>query len=157
METIKLAKSNVLHFEIVTDEDEPTGNYLEFDLEDIELPLKINQSDISHQKNLQWLKMQYIAIDKKEDHKGKYLLSSNEEEKLRILKEFYQKEIKALDLFLGAGGTKKMLNGRNPYYSMYNDISDSLEPIMPKLKQSADDIKEKIRNKYSVKEENVLE
>ncbi len=157
METIKLAKSNVLRFEIVTNEGEKTGNYLEFDLEDIELPLKINQSDINHQKNLQWLKMQYIAIDKKEDHKGKYLLSSNEEEKLRVLKEFYQKEIKALDLFLGNGGTKKMLNGRNPYYSMYDDISDSLEPIMPKLKQSADDIKEKIRNKYSVKEENVLE
>ena len=64
----------------------------------------------------------------------------------------------ALDLFLGEGGTKKLLNGRKPYYSMYDDISEMLEPILPKLKLSADSIVEKIKEKYSnTKENDVLE
>ena len=64
----------------------------------------------------------------------------------------------ALDLFLGEGGTKKLLNGRKPYYSMYDDISEILEPILPKLKLSADSIVKKIKEKYSnTKENDVLE
>ena len=158
METIKLKKDNILRFGIVTDTGEDTGEYLQFDLEDIELPLKINQCDFEHRRNLQWLQHQFIIIDKKQDKKGKYLLSANEETKLKTLKEFYKKEMEALDLFLGKEGTKKLLNGRNPYYSMYDDISEMLEPVMPKLSQTADDIKDKIKAKYSKKkEDNVLE
>ncbi len=67
--------------------------------------------------------------------------------------------MEALDLFLGQNGTNKLLNGRKPYYSMYEDISEILEPIMPKLKLRADDIVNKIKEKYSnnATEKNVLE
>ena len=94
-----------------------------------------------------------MIIDKKEDKKGKFILSWNEEVKLKVVKEFYQREMDSLDLFLGQGGTKKLLNGRNPYYSMYEDISEMLEPILPKLKLRADDIANRIKEKYSNKKE----
>lgn len=150
---IQMKKSSVLKIGIKTDEGIDTGNFLEFDLEDISLPLRLNQCEAQHRKNLEFLKKQFVIIDKKEDKKGKFILSWKEEEKLKVLKEFYQKEMDSLDLFLGEGGTKKLLNGRNPYYSMYEDISEMLEPILPKLKLRADDIANKIKEKYSNKKE----
>lgn len=156
---IQLKKDNILKIGIKDAEGKETGEHLEFDLEDIEMPLKLNECELKHRKNLEYLRMQFVIIDKKEDKKGKFILSWKEEEKIKVLQEFYKREMDALDLFLGEGGTKKLLNGRNPYYSMYEDINDMLEPILPKLKLRADDISNKIREKYSNKatEKNVLE
>lgn len=156
---IKLKKSSILKIGIKDSDGNDTGEHLEFDLEDINLPLRLNECDEKHRKNLEFLRNQFIIIDKKEDKKGKKILSWKEEEKLKALKNFYVEEEKALDLFLGQGGTRKLLNGRNPYYSMYEDINDMLEPIMPKLKLRADDIANRIKEKYSNKmndDKNVL-
>lgn len=155
---IQLKKDNILRIGIKDTKGNDTGEHLEFDMEDIELPLKLNECEAKHRKNLEFLKSQFVIIDKKEDKKGKFILSWKEEEKLKVLQEFYKREMDALDLFLGEGGTKKLLNGRKPYYSMYDDISEMLEPILPKLKLSADSIVEKIKEKYSnAKENDVLE
>lgn len=157
---IQLKKDNILRIGIKDSLGNDTGEHLEFDLEDINLPLRLNECDEKHRKNLEFLRDQFIIIDKKEDKKGKKILSWKEEEKLKVLQEFYKREMGALDLFLGENGTKKLLNGRNPYYSMYEDISEILEPIMPKLKLRADDIAKKIKDKYSNannKDKNVLE
>ena len=148
---IKLKKSSILKIGIKDSDGNDTGEHLEFDLEDINLPLRLNDCDEKHRKNLEFLRDQFIIIDKKEDKKGKKILSWKEEEKLKVLQEFYKREMVALDLLLGQGGTRKLLNGRNPYYSMYEDINDMLEPIMPKLKLRADDIANRIKEKYSNK------
>ena len=155
---IQLKKDNILKIRIKDSEGNYTGEHLEFDLEDIELPLKLNQCDAKHKKNLVDLKNRYKIIDNQEDKKGKFILSWKEEEKIKALKEFYEKEMEALDLFLGKGGTKKLLNGRNPYISMYNDIAEIIEPILPKLKVRSEDIKNKIVSKYgkAQEENNVL-
>ena len=155
---IQLKKDNILKIGIKDTNGVETGEHLEVDMEDIELPLKLNQCEAQHRKNFEYLRNQFVIIDKKEDKKGKFLLSWKEEEKLKVLKEFYQREMDALDLFLGKGGTKKLLNGRNPYYTMYDDISDILQPILPKLKTNVEDISKKIKNKYSKNvEKNTLE
>lgn len=156
---IQLKKDNILKIGIKDSEGNDTGEHLEFDLEDINLALRLNECDERHRKNLEFLRNQFIIIDKKEDKKGKKILSWKEEEKLKVLKNFYKEEEKALDLFLGEGGTRKLLNGREPYYSMYEDINEILEPIMPKLKLRADDIAKKIKDKYSnnKQDKNVLE
>lgn len=155
---IQLKKDNILRVGIVDQDGNDTGEHLEFDMESIELPLKLNQCEYEHRKNIEYVQGQFLIIDKKEDKKGKYLLSWKEEEKLKVVKEFYQREMKALDLFLGEGGTKKILNGRDPYYSMYEDINEMLQPILPKLKLRTEDIKKKIVEKYKDnKESNVLE
>lgn len=156
---IQLKKDNILRIGIKDSKGNDTGEYLEFDLEDIELPLRLNECEARHRKNLESLRNQFVIIDKKEDKKGKFVLSWKEEEKLKAVQEFYKREMQALDLFLGEGGTKKLLNGRKPYYSMYEDISEMLAPILPKLKLRADDIADKIKAKYSNvdTEKNVLE
>lgn len=155
---IQLKKDNILKIGIKNAYGKDTGEYLEFDLEDIDLPLRINECEYRHRKNIEWLQMQITIIDKKQDKKGKNILSWKEQEKMKLIKEFYIKEQEALDLFLGENGTSKLLNGRNPYLSMYDDISEMLEPIMPKLKVNADSIVNKIKSKYSnKKEENIIE
>lgn len=158
-DVIQLKKDSILRIGIRDVNGVDTGEHLEFDMEDIELPLRLNQCEMQHKKNLEFLRNQFVIIDKKEDKKGKYILSWREEEKLKALQEFYKREMEALDLFLGKDGTKKLLNGRNPYYSMYEDINEMLNPILPKLKLRADDIANKIKEKYSNKatEKNVLE
>lgn len=147
-EFIRLKKDTILRIGIEDANGNDTGEHLEFDLEDIELPLRIKKCEIEHRKNVQNLQMQYRIIDKKQDKKGKYILSWKEEEKLKVLKEFYLKEMEALDLFLGEGGTKKLLNGRRPYYTMYDDFIQILEPVMSKFELKADDIKKKIIDRY---------
>ena len=156
---IQLKKDNILRIGIKDTKGNDTGEHLEFDLEDIEMPLKLNESEMKHRKNYEYLRNQFVIIDKKEDKKGKFMLSWREEEKVKALQEFYKREMEAMDLFLGEGATKKLLNGRKPYYSMYDDIMDIIEPIMPKLEVNADNIINKIKNKYSEKtnEKNVLE
>ena len=84
-------------------------------------------------------------------------MTKNQEEQVRIIQEFYKKEEKALDLFLGEGATKKMLNGRKPYLTMFEDISERIAPILPQLKLEYSNIVDKIKSKYSQKEDNVLE
>lgn len=157
MESIKLKKSNILKIGIQTDEGVDTGNYLEFDLEDIELPLRLQECEEMHKKNVQQLQMQRIVISKKQDKKGKKLYSANEEAMIKATQEFYKKEMEALDLFLGEGGTSKLLNGRNPYISMYDDISDYLEPIMPLITKNIMSIQDKIKEKYKKVENDVIE
>ena len=155
---VQLKKDNILRIGIRDAEGNDTGHHLEFDMEDIEFPLRLNQAEAQHRRNVEDLKAQFIIIDKKEDKKGKYLLTWKQEEKLKALKEFYEKDIKAMELFLGEGMVGKLLNGRKPYYEMYDDISEMLEPIMPMLKTRTDSIVDRIKDKYkSNKESNVLE
>lgn len=150
---IQLKKDNVLRIGIKDANGVDTGEHLEFDLEDIELPLRIKECEGKHYKNVEFVKNQFVIINKKEDKKGKFYLSSNEEEKIKIMQEFYKREMEALDLFLGEGGTKKLLGGRNPYISMYEDINEMLAPILPKIQIRAEDIMAKIKGKYGDKKE----
>lgn len=156
---IQLKKSNVLKIGIKDANGVDTGEWLEFDMDDIELPLRLNKCSVEHRKNVDYAKMQFVIIDKKEDKKGKYLLSWKEEEKIKVLNEFFEKEMKVMDTFLGEGGCKKMLNGRKPYYEMFDDIYESLKPIFPLLEKNVKGINDKVREKYKTLENegNILE
>lgn len=140
---------------IVKDED---GNevFLQFNLGDIELPLKYNRCINLIDKARKDLKMQFIIIDKKQDHKGKQLLSSNEEAKMKVMKQYYRDMENAMDLFLGEGGTRKYLNGANPYWEMFDDISEAIEPFMNQMDLTVNSMTERIKEKYKVKESDVL-
>ena len=147
---IQLKEDNILRYGIKDAEGNVIeGKYLEFDLEDIELPLRLNRMEIEHKKNLNSLKIQLSALEKKEDKKGKYLLSWKEEEGLKIIKTFFEKEIDTLDLFLGKGMTRVLLNGREPYYEMFDDIVEIIKPIMPDIEKNFTSITDRIKKKYS--------
>ena len=156
METITLKKKDTIKFEIKREDGTSTGEFLEFDVESVDFPLKLNESDKKHRQNINYVKMQLAVIDKEEDIKGKYVLSRKEEKKFELMKEFYKREEEALDLILGKGGTRKLLDGRSPYVTMYEDIYEILEPIFPKIQANADDIVNKIKSKYDLKEQDIL-
>lgn len=129
---------------------------LEFDLADIELPLRYNRciNEVNNAKRK--LKNQLVIIDKKQDHKGKQLLSANEEAKVKALQQFYKEMENAMDLFLGQGGTQKYLNGRKPYWTMFEDLNEAIEPYMDKLQLTVKDMEKRIKDKYKVEESDVL-
>lgn len=149
---------NILRLGIRDEDGNDTGNYLEFNLEDIELPLKYQEIIEEDKKNRAYLKNQYAIIEKKTDHKGKKLLSSNEEEKIKATIEFYKKEVEVYNMFLGENGVEKLLNGRRLSWSTLDEIDEIIEKaILPKLKINAQNIKDKIMKKYSKQESDVIE
>lgn len=136
-----------------------SGNevFLEFDLGDIDLPLKysrcINAVDIA-KKNL---KAQFIMIDKRKDQKrGKNRLSTNDEARVKAIKQFYKEMETAMDMFLGIGGTRKFLNGKEPYWEMWDDIDEMLKPYYEKMHLTLSDMTDRIKEKYKVRESEVL-
>ena len=158
--SIQFKRDNVLKLKLKNEMGEDTGEYLEFDLEDIELPLRYQQALEEHKKNYNSLKNQLLIISKKEDHTGKKFLSSNQEASLIALSEFYKKEIKIMDLFLGEGKTQMILDKvmrRKPYLTMFNDIMESIEEVSDLFNLGYSSIEEKIKQKYSKVEDNILE
>ena len=147
---IQLNRDNILRLGIRTVDGEDTGNYLEFDLEDIELPLKYQELIEEDKKNRQHLKNQMTIIDKRQDVKGKKLMSKNEEDKIKAINEFFNKEIEIYNIFLGDRGVQKLLNGRKFGWTTLQEIDEIIEKqIAPHLDVNMEDITKKIKEKYS--------
>ena len=159
IQKIGLKNENILKLEIVDEKGNSTGEFLEFDLEDITLPFKYQEIIERLKKSRQNLKNQFTIIEKKQDHKGKKLMSSNEEEKLKALNNFYKEQVEIYNIFLGENGVQKLLNGRKLRWTTLNEIDELIEKqIAPQLNVTMDDITKKIKSKYSnKKEDNVLE
>lgn len=150
---IQLNKSDVLRLEIRTSEGVSTGEYLEFDLEDIELPLRYQELIEKDKKNKLNLRNQLLIIDKKQDVKGKRLLSKNEEEKIKALNSFFDKEIEVYNMFLGDNGVQKLLNGRKFGWTTLQEIDDIIKnQIAPYVDVNMEKITEKVKSKYGVPE-----
>jgi len=147
---IKLNKKDTLRFNIITDKGEKTNEYIEFDLEDIELPLKYQELLERDKKNKENLRNQMLIIDKRQDVKGKKLLSKNEEDKIRVLVDFFKKEVETYNIFLGENGVQKLLNGRKIGWTTLQEIDEIIEKqIMPHYDLDMGRITEKVKEKYS--------
>lgn len=158
---IKVEKKDIFKLGIADENGNPKLDengkevYLEFDLADIELPLKLNKCEHLIRKAQVNFKNKLVIIEKKQDKKGKMLLSSNEEEKVRALQDYYKDMEEAIDLFIGKGGTEKVFGSRR-YWEMYEDLSEMLKPFLPQMKLSVTDMTNRIVDKYKEKERNVL-
>ena len=73
---IQLGESKTLKLGIRTSEGNETGEFLEFDLEDIELPLRYQELIEKDKKNKENLKNQFLIIDKRKDAKGKKMFTN---------------------------------------------------------------------------------
>ncbi len=147
---IQLSKANVLTLKIRTVEGKETGEFLEFDLEDIELPLRYQDLLEKDKKNKENLRNQFLIIDKRQDVKGKKLFSKNEEDKIKALNEFFKKEAEIYNMFLGERGVEKLLNGRKLGWTTLDEIDKIIkEQIEPQLNLTMDSITNKIKEKYS--------
>ena len=147
---IKLNESDILRLEIRTSDGESTVQYLEFDLEDIELLLRYQELVEKDKKNKEWLRNQILIIDKRQDVKGKKLLSKNEEDKIKSVNEFFKKEIEVYNMFLGENGVQKLLNGRRIGWSTLEEIDEIIEKqIVPHFNLTMDKITDKVKKKYA--------
>ena len=159
--SIQLKKAkDVLRLKIKDEDGKDTGNFLEFNLGDLDYLLILQDMMEADKKNRAYLQNQYTIIDKKQDHKGKKLFSANEEAKIKATKEFYKKEAEIYDMFLGKDGVKKLLNGRKLTLARLDEIDEIIEKaILPKLQIKAENIKKDIMAKYSnkAKRDDVIE
>lgn len=147
---IQLKKSNILRLGIKTDEGKDTGEYLEFQLDDIELPLRYQELLEKDKKNKENLRNQLLIIDKREDVKGKKLMSKNEEDKIKALNNFFMKEIEVYNMFLGPRGVEKLLNGRKFTWTTLQEIDEIIEKqISPYIDVKMEDITKKVKEKYN--------
>lgn len=148
--TIQIEEKNVLRFNVKKANGEDTGLVIKIDMQDIELPLRISKMEEIHKKNVSILRQKAKALEKQEDKKGNKLLSWKQEESIRLLREFYDNDMKALDMLIGQGMTKQILKAidRYPYYDMFDDIVGSLQPVLGRIEQEANSMFEDIKKKY---------
>ena len=146
---IKLNKKDTLRLKIQTEEGIDTGEYLEFDLLDLELPLIYQELIERDKKNKAYLQNMLKIIEKRQDVKGKKLLSKNEEDSIRAINEFFKKEKEVYNMFLGERGVEKLLNGRKLSWNTLEEIDEIIEKqIVPHLDIKMENIQNKIKEKY---------
>ena len=147
---IQLNKNDTLKLGIRDSEGNDTGEHLEFNLSDIELPLRYQELLEKDKKNKEHLRNQMLIIEKRQDVKGKKLLSKNEEDKIKALNEFFIKEVEVYNMFLGPRGVEKLLNGRKFTWTTLQEIDEIIEKqIAPHLDVSMENITKKVKEKYS--------
>lgn len=157
---IKLNKQDTLKLKIQTEDGKDTGEYLEFDLMDVELPLIYQELVERDRKNRSYLNNMLMIIQKREDVKGKKLLSKNQEDTIKAYTEFFKKEIDVYNMFLGENGVQKLLNGQKLNWDSLQYIDEIIEKqIVPHLNFKMENIQNKIKEKYKTvdKSKEVLE
>lgn len=129
--------------------------YIEFDLEDITTIDRYSKCLELAEKASKTLQNKFVIIEKKEEVKGKRFMTNKQEEKLEAVKEYYKTMEEAIDLFIGKNGTKKIF-GDTRYISMFDDFSEMMKPILPKLEVNTKNIQKKIKSKYKVVDEDTI-
>lgn len=135
-----------------------TGEQLEFDVSEVDLPFKYQELLEKDKKNKEWLRNKLVIIEKKQDvDKGKFL-TSKEEETIRATKEFFEKEAEIYNIFLGDRGVQKLLCGRKLGWLTLSKIDKFIvENILPHLDFSFTNLKKQIIEKYEeAKDKNVI-
>ena len=146
---IQLNKDSVLRLQILDANKKPTGEHLEFDLEDTELLLRYQNLLEEDKKLRSKLKNELYLIEKRQDVKGKKFLSKNEEDSLRTINEFFKNETKVLNMFLGENGVEKLLNGRKFSWFTLKEIDEIVtKQIAPYIDKAMDDLTTKIKEVY---------
>ena len=154
---IKLSKSNELRLKITTDDGKATGEYLTFDLEDIGLQLRYQEMIERDKKNKDWLQKEIVIINKRQDVKGKKLLSKNEEDKLKAINKFFNEEVEIYNMFLGDNGVQKLLNGRKLGWTSLQEIDEIIEKqILPYFEKNIKSIEDRVMNKYKLENKEVI-
>ena len=150
---IKLNKDDSLRLRIVTDTGEYTGQDIVLDLEDIELPLKYQDVIEQTKKNKERLKNQFVIIDKRQDVKGKKLLTKNQEDKIKAINDFFHKQVEIYNIILGERGVDKLMNGRNLGWTSLQEIDEIIGvQLKPYIDIDMKRITEKVKEKYKITE-----
>ena len=151
MNSIRIEKKDIYTIEV-----NDLGETIEFDLVDIELPFKCDRALSEVNRIYKELQAKLVIIEKKEDHQidGEFM-TVNEKAKLEAHKTAFKAMRVAMDAFLGDGACQKIFGDRN-YVEMYDDLFEQLEPHFEKMELNSEGITERIKSKYSKKNDGVL-
>ena len=145
---VQLKKDDLLRIKIKDSDGNYTGEELVFDLEDVELPLIYQDVIEQTKKNKEHLQNQFVMIEKRQDVKGKKVLSKNQEDKIKALKEFYERQVEIYNMILGENGVSKLLGGRKVGWTSLADIDEIIgTQLQPYIDVDMNRIKDKIRER----------
>ena len=82
-------------------------------------------------------------------------MTVNEEARITAYREAFKQMRAAMDVFLGEGACQKIFGDRN-YIEMYDDLFKELAPHLEKMKLNTQGISDRIKEKYSPKDDGVL-
>ena len=151
MNSIRIEKKDIYTIEV-----NDNGDTIEFDLVDIELPFKADRALAEVNRIYRDLKAKLVIIEKQEDRKlDNEIMTANEKAKLDAHRAAFKEMRVAMDAFLGAGACQKIFGDRN-YVEMYDDLFEALAPHFEKMKLNSQGITDRIKAKYSQKNDGVL-
>ena len=144
MEKLRVEKDNVYKIEV-----NDKGEYIEFDLLDIELPIKlINASEeLEKQKAIHEQKIDDLKASNLEPKES--MLKQYE-----IDKEFCKTMRGVIDGLFGEGSSQKIFGEANRL-GMFNDFFTQLEPHLDKIVIDVEQVKKKLMKKYNVMENKI--
>ena len=151
MNSIRIEKKDIYTIEV-----NDNGDTIEFDLVDIELPFKCERALAEVNRIYKDLQGKLVIIEKREDHKlDGEIMTANEKAKLDAHRTAFKEMRVAMDSFLGDGACQKIFGDRN-YVEMYDDLFEQLAPHFEKMKLNTEGITDRIKAKYSKKDDGVL-
>ena len=156
--TITLDDDDTLQYEITDKDGNATGEYLEFNMKDISLPLKYRDMVFKDRENRNNYRKDLVIINKKQDVKEKDdPLSKNEIEALKLSEEYLNKEVEIYNMFLGENGVQKLLHGKPLSWDTLNKLDKLIESvIVPDIRKYLKPIEEMIEEKYNDNKEEEL-
>ena len=146
MEKLGYKKENVYQLEV-----NDKGEYIEFDLLDIDLPNKILNAYKELEKAEKDIKIKEQIIYKKYNNNP----TKKWEEIHKLEKDFFKKGRETFDSFLGEGACQKIF-GSIDRYGMFQDLLEALQPHLEKMKFDMQEIKKSLLTKYSPNKKNVI-
>ena len=151
MNSIRVEKRDIYTIEV-----NDNGETIEFDLLDIELPFKFDRAFSEVNRIYKDLRAKLVIIEKKKDRQiAGEIMTANEKAKLDAHRTAFKQMRVAMDAFLGEGACQKIFGDRN-YIEMYDDLFEQLGPHFEKMQLNTKGIAERIKAKYSKKNDGVL-
>ncbi len=146
MEKLGYKKENVYQLEV-----NDKGEYIEFDLLDIDLPDRIMNAYKELERVEKDVKIKEQIIYKKFANNP----SKKWEELHKIEKEYFKKGREIFDSFLGENACQKIF-GNTDRYGMFKDLLKALQPHLDKMKFDIQTIKKSLLEEYSPNKKNVI-
>ena len=150
MNSIRVKKNN----EYISEVNEQ-GDTISFNIEDPELPLKLDRAMEKINHIQQVFKEKEVILQKQKDEKRDSLLSKNEKAQAELASQMFNEMRDAVDQFLGVNACHKIFGTTN-YISMFDDLFEQLQPHFEKMNLNAKKFAESIQTKYQHEDEDVI-
>ena len=138
MEKLRIQNDEVYRIEV-----NDNGEYIEFDLLDIELPIKAMRLSDNLKKEKKIYNNRCSILQKEYGNNSKLLLYKQYD----LDREFCLKFRKMFDEFLGEGACKKIFGDTNRI-AMFDKLFEELSPHFDKLKINVEKVKNNLYEKY---------